>query len=185
MVCGAGAREEAVFSHERGKRVKTNLVIALWWQARHATSPSERRTCRLLNPGKCSRHGCRYRKCVPKAMPGRIALRKHFLPHLADSAKFIANVSALRNRPRMRSWARPRCRPRRRRRRNRWCRRRGRTRSYTWRHSGSRCSCGCWCRSAALAWGLDFNRHRRAGLKVSYCRVGSLWRLIGIEPEII
>ena len=34
-------------------------------------------------------------------------------------------------------------------------------------------------------WRLDFNRHRRAGLKETYCRIGSLWRLVGIKTETV
>jgi hypothetical protein len=36
-----------------------------------------------------------------------------------------------------------------------------------------------------MAWRLDFNRHRRAGLKEAYCRIGGLRRLVGVEAEVI
>ena len=32
---------------------------------------------------------------------------------------------------------------------------------------------------------LDFDSHWRTGLKEPNCRVGSLWRLVGVEPEVI
>ena len=40
-------------------------------------------------------------------MTGRIALRKHFPPRRAGSAKFIADVSPLPSRSRVRRWALP------------------------------------------------------------------------------
>lgn len=82
----------------------------------------------------------------------------------------------------------------------RWCD----SRSYTWSRSGGSCRRGCWrgrggwgrcgrwsqCRSrsrsaAALAGCLNFNRHWIPGLKEAYRRVGGLWRLVGIESEVI
>jgi hypothetical protein len=36
-----------------------------------------------------------------------------------------------------------------------------------------------------MTWRLDFNRHRRAGLKEAYCRIGGLRRLVGVEAEVI
>jgi hypothetical protein len=36
-----------------------------------------------------------------------------------------------------------------------------------------------------MAWRLDFNRRRRAGLKEAYCRIGGLRRLVGVEAEVI
>src|SRR5262249_32139859 len=53
----------------------------------------------------------------------------------------------------------------------------------------SRCCCGgrrrCWCWRWVTARRLDLNRHGRAGLKVTYCCVHTLRRLVRIKPEII
>src|SRR5882724_10535824 len=136
-------------------------------------------------------------------MRGRIALLKHFVRHI------LATYPATPSRSGMRRWACPGyrsppgrgSRPRRRSCRSCGCSCRsststsrcsccscscsGWTRTRTRR--SSRCGRWCWCRcaTAALAWGLDFNGHRRASLKVTDCTVGSLWRLVGIEPEVI
>jgi len=119
-------------------------------------------------------------------MRGRIALLKHF--RQGGQCEIHRERFAISSWSRMRCWAWPRRRSRSSRRRRRRCN----TGRYTWRRGW--CSCRCrssswtwrWCRSAAaLAWCLDFNCHRRAGLKEAYCRVGDLRRLIGIEPEVI
>ena len=59
--------------------------------------------------------------------------------------------------------------------------------------SGGRCcarrSCRCrrrrWSGRGATTRRLDRNHHRRACFEVPDCRIGTLRRLIGIEPEII
>jgi hypothetical protein len=61
-------------------------------------------------------------------------------------------------------------------------RRRSWTRS--WRRSWSRCSGRCW-RWRATCGCLDCNHHRRTLFEEPYRGIGSLWRLIGVEPEII
>jgi hypothetical protein len=59
--------------------------------------------------------------------------------------------------------------------------------------SSSSCSCccrrgrsgGCWRWCCTTGRCLNRNRHGRARLKVTDCRIGILWRLIGVEPEVI
>src|SRR5262245_35095064 len=46
-----------------------------------------------------------------------------------------------------------------------------------------RCRCRCWCRANARR--LDLNRHGRARLKVTYCCVHTLRRLVSVKPEIV
>ena len=83
-----------------------------------------------------------------------------------------------------RAWARcrtfsgHRSRPRRRRNCRCW------SRGWSWRCSRGWCWCWCRCRSATLGR-LDFDSHGRSSLKEANCRVGSLWRLVGVEPEVI
>src|SRR5437867_5786663 len=60
-----------------------------------------------------------------------------------------------------------------------------RSRRRCWRRSGCRCRRRCWCWCWATARRLDLNRHGRAGLKVTYCRVHTLRRLARVKPEII
>src|SRR5213596_2131299 len=60
-----------------------------------------------------------------------------------------------------------------------------RSRRRCWRRSGCRCRRRCWCWCWATARRLDLNRHGRAGLKVTYCRVHTLRRLVSVKPEII
>ena len=72
-------------------------------------------------------------------------------------------------------------------RRRRWARPRCRTGSWCWSGTRSsacrRCSGWSWCGTAGRC--LDCNRHRRTCLKEADRCIGSLWRLIAIEPEVI
>ena len=85
----------------------------------------------------------------------------------------VTRASRTRQRSGARSWWRTKP----------WCWRRPRSRCWRGCSSCRRCRRGSWRGAASRC--LDRNHHRRTCLEEADRCIGLLWRLIGVEPEII